>query len=86
MDLNVSETIFPMQTGQLVFSWIDYSIFTTLLGISLLIGVYFGIYSKQDSTSEYLFGGRSMNYIAVATSILARLVLIKKFDIISCSF
>ncbi|XP_011496756.1 PREDICTED: sodium-coupled monocarboxylate transporter 1-like [Ceratosolen solmsi marchali] len=74
MDLNVSNSILPMQTRQLVFGWIDYSIFIALLGISLLIGVYFGIYKKQNSTSEYLFGGKRMNYIAVATSILASLL------------
>ena len=56
----------------LVFSWIDYSVFGGLLGVSLLIGVYFGFFSKQDSADEYLFGGKQMGYVPVATSILAR--------------
>ncbi|XP_014206001.1 sodium-coupled monocarboxylate transporter 2-like [Copidosoma floridanum] len=53
------------------FGWIDYTIFSSLLGVSLLIGVYFGFFSKQNSKSEYLFGGKSMNYFPVAMSILA---------------
>lgn len=61
-----------MAITHLVFGWIDYTLFGGLLGISLLIGVYFGFFSKQDSTSEYLFGGKNMNYIPVAISILAR--------------
>ncbi|OXU24478.1 hypothetical protein TSAR_014030 [Trichomalopsis sarcophagae] len=60
-----------MAIAHLVFGWIDYTLFGGLLGMSLLIGVYFGFFSKQDSTSEYLFGGRTMNYIPVAISILA---------------
>lgn len=60
--------------NQLVFGWIDYLLFGSLLGMSLLIGVYFGFFSKQDSVNEYLFGGKTMGYIPVATSILARLV------------
>ncbi|XP_014207706.1 sodium-coupled monocarboxylate transporter 2-like [Copidosoma floridanum] len=59
---------------QLVFSWIDYLLFSSLLGTSLLIGIYFGFFSKQDSVSEYLFGGKSMGYLPVATSILASLL------------
>ncbi|XP_058799334.1 sodium-coupled monocarboxylate transporter 1-like [Phymastichus coffea] len=56
---------------QFVFSWIDYVIFISLLGISLLIGFYYGFCSKQNSVTEYLFGGKTMGYIPVAISILA---------------
>ncbi|KAL7297899.1 hypothetical protein TKK_0008920 [Trichogramma kaykai] len=59
---------------QLTFGWTDYTLFGGLLGVSLLIGIYFGFFSKQDSAAEYLFGGKSMAYVPVATSILASLL------------
>ncbi|KAJ8683303.1 hypothetical protein QAD02_019095 [Eretmocerus hayati] len=58
----------------LTFGWIDYTLFSGLLGLSLVIGVYFGFFSKQDSTDEYLYGGKKMSYVPVATSILASLL------------
>lgn len=63
-----------MLTQKVTFDWIDYSIFISLLLLSLLIGLYYGFFQKQNTTSEYLFGGKTMNYIPVATSILARFV------------
>lgn len=57
---------------ELTLNWTDYSVFSTLLGCSLLIGVYFGLFSKQDSIKEYLFGGKSMGYITIAVSTLVR--------------
>lgn len=58
------------------FGWIDYGLFAALLGISTLIGVFFGFFSKhkQNNTSEYIFGGRSMKILPVATSMIASLV------------
>ena len=56
----------------LIFGWSDYCLFGILLGLSLLIGLYFAIFSKQNSFSEYLYGGKHMHYIPVAISILAR--------------
>ena len=75
MHSNANVTIAAMGINQLVFGWIDYCLFGGLLGVSLLIGVYFGFFSKQDSASEYLFGGKTINYVPIATSILARLVI-----------
>lgn len=69
----VMTTLAPtVEMRQLVFSWSDYCLFSILLGVSLLIGVYFAIFSKQNSTAEYLYGGKHMHYIPVAISILAR--------------
>lgn len=58
------------------FGWIDYSLFAALLGISTLIGVFYGFFSKhkQNNISEYIFGGRSMQILPVATSMIASLV------------
>ncbi|XP_071638174.1 sodium-coupled monocarboxylate transporter 1-like isoform X2 [Temnothorax longispinosus] len=54
-----------------VFGWLDYALFSLLLLVSLLIGVYFGFFSKQDSTTEYLLGGKRMGCFPVAMSIVA---------------
>lgn len=58
------------------FGWPDYAFFVGLLGISTLIGVYYGFFSKhkQNNTAEYIFGGRSMKILPVATSLIASLV------------
>lgn len=72
MDENANLNIKAMGIQQLVFGWVDYGLFGGLLGLSLLIGVYFGFYSKQNTISEYLYGGKTINYIPVAASILAR--------------
>lgn len=58
--------------GQMIFGWLDYTMFSLLLGVSLLIGVYFGCFKKQDNTTEYFLGGKKMNYLPIAMSILAR--------------
>lgn len=76
MNLNLSETVLKSdKIHQLVFGWMDYCLFTGLLGVSLIIGVYFGFFSKQNSKAEYLFGGKTMDYFPVAVSILSRLVI-----------
>lgn len=58
-----------------VFGWLDYALFSLLLLVSVFIGVYFGFFSKQDSTTEYLLGGKRMGYFPVAMSIIARSVI-----------
>lgn len=58
------------------FSWLDYGLFVLLLGVSTMIGVYYGFFSKhkQNNTNEYILGGRSMAILPVAISIIATLV------------
>jgi len=57
-----------------MFRWLDYALFSLLLLVSVLIGVYFGFFSKQDNTMEYLLGGKRMGCFPVAMSIIARSV------------
>lgn len=61
--------------GQLVlrFTLLDYAIFVVLLAISVVIGVYFGFFSKikQNNVEEYLLGGKSMPKFPVAASLIA---------------
>ncbi|KAJ8683516.1 hypothetical protein QAD02_019308 [Eretmocerus hayati] len=58
----------------LTFAVFDYCVFGTLLGASLVIGIYFGFFSKQDTTTEYLFGGKKMGFFPVAVSMLASML------------
>lgn len=55
------------------FGWIDYGLFVALLGISTLIGIFYGFFSKhkQNNIAEYIFGGRTMKILPVATSMIA---------------
>lgn len=59
---------------QLTFGWTDYVVFTSLLGVSVIIGIYFAFFSKQDSVNEYLYAGKSMSYFPVAISALSRYI------------
>lgn len=57
---------------QLTFGWTDYTLFSGLLGVSVLIGVYFGCFEKkQDNTTEYLLGGKTMSFFPIAMSLIA---------------
>lgn len=55
------------------FSAINYAVFGSMLGLSALIGVYFGFFAKkkQDTTVEYLLGGKQMNFFPIAASLIA---------------
>ncbi len=58
--------------ASLHFGWADYLIFTLTLVISLVIGVYYARKGAASSTSEYLFGGKSMGIFPIAMSFAAR--------------
>lgn len=75
--MDPSSTVGPIvsNAGQLVlrFTLLDYAIFVVLLAISVVIGVYFGFFSKikQNNVEEYLLGGKSMPKFPVAASLIA---------------
>lgn len=55
------------------FSAIDYTVLATMLSISAGIGVWFGFCNKgEQTTEEYLMGGRKMKTIPIAISLVAR--------------
>lgn len=56
----------------LTFSIIDYILFVGMLTASAAIGIYFGIYKKQNTLAEYLLGGQNMKFFPVAISLAAR--------------
>lgn len=61
------------ETPDLRFSAVNYAVFGCMLGLSALIGIYFGFISKnkQDNTKEYLLGGKKMNFFPIAASLIA---------------
>lgn len=61
------------RVSEIKFSWYDYTLFTTMLGVSTLIGIYFGCFGKkQSSANEYLLGEKSMGVFPIAMSLVAR--------------
>uniref|UniRef100_T1PIW0 Sodium:solute symporter family protein n=1 Tax=Musca domestica TaxID=7370 RepID=T1PIW0_MUSDO len=58
--------------SQFVFNSVDYSVFVFMLCISAGIGVYFGFFAKgEDTTEEYLHGGKQMKTLPIAISLVA---------------
>jgi Na+/proline symporter len=56
----------------MTFSPVEYVVFFGMLGVSALIGVYFGlIKGHQDTVVEYMLGGKKMSVIPVSLSLLA---------------
>ncbi|RZB40467.1 SSF domain containing protein, partial [Asbolus verrucosus] len=54
------------------FSWYDYILFCLMLGLSALIGVYFGCFgTKQSTADEYLMGNKKMKVFPISVSLIA---------------
>lgn len=55
-------------------SILDYSVFCSLMLVSALIGVYFAFFAKQkqNTTAEYLMGGKNMAIFPITMSLIAR--------------
>ncbi|XP_022224871.2 sodium-coupled monocarboxylate transporter 2 [Drosophila obscura] len=59
-------------TADLRFGITDFVVFTIMLGASAGIGVYFGFFSKaKNTTEEYLRGGKKMQTLPIAISLVA---------------
>lgn len=56
-----------------LFSPLDYGLFGCMLFLSAAIGIYFGFFAKkkQNTTAEYMLGGRKMNFFPIAASLIA---------------
>ncbi|KAF2892090.1 hypothetical protein ILUMI_14083, partial [Ignelater luminosus] len=55
----------------ILFSWFDGALFFTMMSLSALTGVYFGFFKKQNTTKDYLHGGKQMKVFPVAMSLTA---------------
>ncbi|XP_066992319.2 sodium-coupled monocarboxylate transporter 2 [Anabrus simplex] len=62
-----------MMTGSLYFGWLDYTLFTLMLVVSVVVGTWFGVCGKKNNIAavDYLMGGKSMNIFPVAVSLAA---------------
>jgi len=60
--------------GGRTFSVLDYCVFCAMMLISALIGGYFAFFAKQkqNSTKEYLMGGKNMGIFPITMSLVAR--------------
>lgn len=56
------------------FDWLDYLVFGVMLLLSALIGVYYAFFAKQkqNTTAEYLMGGKTMGMFPISMSLIAR--------------
>lgn len=63
-----------LASAALLFNWVEYLVFCTMLILSLLIGVYYGWFKKQDTVAEYMLGGKKMGVFPVTMSLIFRLV------------
>lgn len=69
--LGVSDVGAAMQR----FGWADYVMFMLMLGICLLVGMYYGFWKKSKTAQDYLVGGRTMSVTPIAMSLIARYLL-----------
>lgn len=55
------------------FTSFDYGLFGLMLFLSAAIGIYFGFFAKrkQNTTTEYLLGGKDMKFFPIAASLIA---------------
>lgn len=56
------------------FDLLDYVVFGGMLAASALIGIYFAFFAKQkqNTTKEYLMGGKTMGIFPMSMSLVAR--------------
>uniref|UniRef100_A0A1B6JU79 Sodium/solute symporter n=2 Tax=Homalodisca liturata TaxID=320908 RepID=A0A1B6JU79_9HEMI len=68
--MNATETGSKLASAALMFNWFEYTVFCSMLLFSLLIGVYYGWFKKQDTVAEYLLGGKKMGVFPVSMSLI----------------
>ncbi|XP_065344869.1 sodium-coupled monocarboxylate transporter 2-like isoform X2 [Cloeon dipterum] len=63
----------PTMSGGKTFSFLDYFVFCSLMLTSAVIGVYFAFFAKQkqNTTKEYLMGGKNMGIFPITMSLVA---------------
>ncbi|CAI6360553.1 unnamed protein product [Macrosiphum euphorbiae] len=49
----------------------EYAAFIIMLGLSVVIGLYYGCVSKQNTVSDYLLGGKHMSVFPITMSLVA---------------
>lgn len=55
------------------FNIVELATFGSLLGVSILIGIYYGcIKGNQNTFTEYMLGGKEMHVFPIAMSLITR--------------
>lgn len=72
----ITESFRAGSTETVYFSFVDYLVLAFLLIASSLIGLYYGFIAKkrQDSTAEYLQGGKEITLFPISMSLIAQWV------------
>jgi hypothetical protein len=77
-DIRVSATHYHlamnMEEVDTYFDIFDYIVFAAMLIVSSWIGIYFAFFAKikQNTTSQYLMGGKTMGIFPISMSLIAR--------------
>ncbi|XP_015365034.1 PREDICTED: sodium-coupled monocarboxylate transporter 1-like [Diuraphis noxia] len=50
---------------------VEYAAFVIMLGLSIVIGLYYGCFSKQNTVADYLLGGKHMTVFPITMSLIA---------------
>jgi hypothetical protein len=63
-----------MEEVDTYFDIFDYIVFAAMLIVSSWIGIYFAFFAKikQNTTSQYLMGGKTMGIFPISMSLIAR--------------
>lgn len=56
-----------------MFNWVEYTVFSSMLALSTLMGIYFGLYKgSQNTVNSYILGDKNMSIFPIAMSLIAR--------------
>lgn len=82
-----TKTFNSTDTREIHFSNVNYTVFGITLALSALIGIYFGFFAKkkQNTTVEYLLGGKQMSFFPIAASLVASHISGEIFKIEICT-
>lgn len=67
-----SLTISDIRASLQNFTWQDYTVFSFMFLICIIVGFYVSFFKAVSSTQDYLVGGRRMQTLPVAISLIAR--------------
>ncbi|GJQ70266.1 hypothetical protein Trydic_g22707 [Trypoxylus dichotomus] len=56
------------------FNWVDYFVFSTMLMLCIVIGIYYGFVRSTSSSQDYLVGGRTMKTFPISMSLIASFI------------
>ena len=67
----LNQTLYGKEALRHKFGWEEYFIFSLMLFVSLLIGVFFW-WKGQNNNAQYMMGGKDMGTFPMTMSLIAR--------------